>query len=183
MRRFIAVLILLGIFALVVRGSLVPIPDGNLGVATSAFPDLKLVPTAPRALLPGVHLALPYMTRLQLYNTRVRMMSLHVPAGPGKFYDLTAQIHISSDSAVDLHVKLGPNYLDNAIRPTLQALLKDEIYEGASKSSGVSEERLRAEMTQMLSKNGMVLDEMILTLIGNAAANENGESETDEDTD
>lgn len=189
MRRFLIVLILLALLGFVVYDSIIDVPDGYAGVSTFRRSHLGRISTAPRILPPGLHLSLPLLTRMQLYNTRIQVILIDVPIAAGQTFRLTAQVRLDPDSAVVVHHRLGPNYLqDPPIRSALTALMQNEIFATHGKiSSSESQEQLLSAISGELSRKGLILEEAILTRLERLDLKEETpaveESDTDEDQD
>lgn len=191
-RRFLIVFILFSILCFIVYDSIKAVPDGYVGVETFRVNRLGPLSTAPRALTSGLHLSLPLLTRLHLYNTRVQMLILQVPVGAGKVFQMTAQVRLDPDSAVALHLKRGPDYMLDSIKPWLTELMKGKIFDSRGRMDSPEQQAwLLDTVEQDLSLDGLSLERAFLTRLehlelgdaGGKAANADEESDTDEDQD
>ena len=190
MRRFLILVFLLCVLGFLVYDSVIAVPDGSVGVITFQRSRLGPISTRPRTLDPGLHLSLPLLTRLQLYNTRVQMLVLNATVGDGTTFRLTAQVRLDPDSAVEVHQRLGPNYLQDQISKTVTALIENEIYDktGGNLVSAESQQKLLNAVGVTLARDGFYVDQAILTRLDRMEIREethadDRESDTDEDTD
>ena len=187
MIKFFVFLILLGVLAFAVYDSIIDVPDGSVGVVTFRRAHLGPIPTSPRILQPGLHLTLPVLARYQTYNTRLQTILLDVPIAPGNTFRLTAQVRLDPDSAVYVHMRLGPSYLkEYPIRLSLTAYMQNEIYATRGDILDAnSQQRLLQTITSEFARNGLILDEAILTRLGKIDLKpehrDTSESDTDED--
>jgi len=188
LRGFLILLTLISIFCVVVYDSVVAVPDGYVGVTTCRLRRFGPIATAPRTLDPGLHLSLPLLTRLSLYNTRIQMLVLQVPVGEGKIVQMTGQVRIEPDSAVILHQKRGPNYLAE-VRPWLTEIFKGKISEAHGRlGSPEIRQDILDTVEQALAADGIAFDRPpFLTLLEHLSLNldppTEEESDTDEDAD
>ena len=188
MQRFIVFLILVALLSVIVYDSVVSVPDGYAGIASIRIRRLAPILGSPRTLEPGLHLSLPFFTGLQLYSTRVQMLYIDVPVENKKIFRLTAQVRLDSDSAAAVHSRLGPNYLQEVMKPTLRAIIEKQIYAGRGNLSlSESQQQLLDAVRQTLALDGLALDQAILTRLEDIdlkdAQPDDGESDTDEDRD
>lgn len=191
MQRFLVFLILFALLCLVVYDSVVAVPEGYTGVATIRVRRLAPLLGSPQNLDPGLSLSLPFVTTLQLYSTRVHMLYVDVPIPDRKIFRLTAQVRLNSDSAVLLHQRIGPNYLNDVMKPTLRAVMEKEIYAGhGNMSMAENQQQLLDAVAHVLALDGLTLDRAILTrlehleLKDEQSTSESGEeSDTDEEAD
>jgi len=162
LRRFFLFLILLALLAGVVYSSIAAVPDGSVGILSMRIPPPRFFKLSP-SLSPGLHLVLPVVTRVHLYSIRVRMLSLDVPIDGGKKFRLTAQVRLDPDSAPAIHRRLGPNYLDDVTRPTVQAILEREVYRaGGDVSHPEHQQQIYSAIAGALASDGLWLDQAIL---------------------
>ena len=186
MRKFLIFLILIGLLGFVGYDSIKAVPDGTVGVATYRVSRLGPISAAPRALHSGLHLSLPFVTRLTIYNIRVQILVLQVPLGEGKIFQITAQVRLDPDSAVLVHQKRGPKYIEEQIRPWLTELMKNKIYENRGhQSTDERQDDLLAAVRQDLALDGLVLERAFLTRLEHLELKEDSTavqgSDTDED--
>lgn len=187
MKRFLVFLVFIGILGLIVYDSVLAVPDGYIGVATYRIGRLGAISTAPRKLDSGLHLSLPFLTRLHLYSDRVQMLTLQVPVGGGKIFQMTTQVRLDPDSAVAVHLKHGPRYLEDKVKPWLTELMKNKIYETHGNMNTVQQQDLlESAVREDLSLDGLHLERAFLTrlehleLVNDQPATAE-ESDTDED--
>lgn len=184
MRKFLICLILIGVFGFIGYDSVIAVPDGYAGVATYRVSRLGPISTAPRTLRAGLHLSLPLVTRLTLYNLRVQILVLQVPLGEGKIFQMTAQVRLDPDSAVLVHQKRGPQYIKEQIQPWLTELMKNKIYENRGRLSTVErQDDLLSAIRQDLALDGLVLERAFLTRLEHLELKEEPAAEQGSDTD
>lgn len=180
-RRFVLIVVLLGIGYLFVQASFIDIPDGHVGVATNRFPGLRAVYFSARSMPPGVHLSIPFLSRIHLYSTRLRILTLDVEKDDVTRYRMSAQIRLIPDSSVLVHDRLGPDYLSVSLGPLLSAHLQDEVFSVAAGVVGAGAEHLKQSLDGVLARNGFILEGVLVTQIGRADASDDKETGPDED--
>ncbi|WP_018461354.1 prohibitin family protein [Thermus oshimai] len=138
-RRTLALpLVVLGGVALLLANSLVLVPAGHVGVVFNVFRGVQ-----PRPLGEGVHLVLPLVQQVILYDARVKEVTLSAPhegerrvdtsirarskEGLEIGVDVTVQYRVLAAEAARLHQEVGPGYLETLLIPQIRSKVRDAV--------------------------------------------------------
>lgn len=164
MIRFMIILFLAVVVCLGAYYSVVFIPDGKVGVLVCHAPNLNRLCPPSHSLMPGIHLTRPFVSQLRLYDTRMQILLIDVPLGGTRTARFTAQVRLNSDSAVWVDRNMGQSYMHDKVRPHAAAVLEKESYrlDGCIVSEDGQQQVIRA-IGEALSRDGVFLDEAVLT--------------------
>ncbi|WP_337845368.1 prohibitin family protein [Thermus sp.] len=131
-------LVVLGGMALLLANSLVLVPAGHVGVVFNVFRGVQ-----PRPLGEGVHLVLPLVQKVILYDARVKEVTLSAPhegerrvdtsirarskEGLEIGVDVTVQYRVLAAEAARLHQEVGPGYLETLLIPQIRSKVRDAV--------------------------------------------------------
>lgn len=152
------------------------IPAGYVGVVFSALSGVK-----PQPLQEGVHLVVPFVDHVNLYDARLQEVTLAHAASNGEegaigarskegldiTVDVTVNFRIDRTKAAILHKELGRNYMVTVVRPQVRSKVRDAIGQfNAADLISTQRQAVEASITQSLSeifsKNNLVLDSVLL---------------------
>ncbi len=128
----------LGFLLLLLAYSLVVVPAGHVGVVFDVFRGVQ-----PRPLGEGVHVVLPVLQQVVLYDARVKEVTLSAPhegerrvdtsirarsrEGLEIGVDVTVQYRVLKAQAPRLHQEVGPGYLETLIVPQVRSKVRDAV--------------------------------------------------------
>lgn len=151
------------------------VPAGFVGVAFNNFSGSL------NTMQEGVHLVIPGMQRLTLYDARLQEVTLAHNVQDGDegainarskegldiTADVTVQFRINREQAAILHKQLGANYLKTVIRPQVRSKVRDAIGQfNAADLISTKRQEVEAKVTDALktefSRNNLILDSVLL---------------------
>lgn len=128
----------LGFFVAILSLCFFIVPAGHVGVVFDIFRGVQGQP-----LHEGVHLVVPGIQRVTLYDARVKEVTLSAPhegerradtsirarskEGLEIGVDVTVQYRILKDQAPKLHQEVGPGYLETLIVPQVRSKVRDAV--------------------------------------------------------
>ncbi|MDP9762805.1 prohibitin family protein [Deinococcus enclensis] len=170
-----------GVGGLIVAGLLVGqairvIPAGYVGVVFSAVSGVK-----PSPLQEGIHLVVPFVDHVTLYDARLQEVTLGkgtqsgdeeaIRARSKEGLDITADVtvnfHLNRAQAAVLHKELGRNYLETVVRPQVRSKVRDAIGQfNAADLISTERQAVEASITKSLAevfgRNNLLLDSVLL---------------------
>lgn len=165
----------LAIAALLLFESVRSVPAGYVGVSFNKLSGNLAT------LDPGVHLIVPGIQQLNLYDARLQEVTLahtvtddsegairaRSKEGLDITADVTVQFRIDRARADMLHRELGRNYLQTVIRPQVRSKVRDAIGQfNAAELISTQRQEVEAKVTEALktefSRNNLVLDSVLL---------------------
>ncbi|KGQ22948.1 prohibitin family protein [Thermus filiformis] len=137
-RRQGGLLIGAGLLLVLLANSFVVVPAGHVGVVFNVFRGVQ-----DRPLGEGVHLVIPGLQSVVLYDARVKEVTLSAPhEGERKAdtsirarskegleigVDVTVQYRVRAQEAPRLHKDVGPGYLETLIIPQIRSKVRDAV--------------------------------------------------------
>lgn len=162
--------------AVIISQGVKVIPAGYVGVVFSSFSGVKS-----RPLQEGIHLLVPFVDRVNLYDARLQEVTLAHTTQDGDegairarskegldiTADVTVQFRVDRSKAATLHKELGRDYLRTVIRPQVRSKVRDAIGQfGAADIISSKRQEVEASITTELRKiferNNLILDSVLL---------------------
>jgi len=148
-------LVVAGAAVAVLASAFVVVPAGNVGVVFNIFGGVQS-----RPLGEGLHIVLPVLQQVTLYDVRQQELTLAAATGDKINarsaegleidVDVTVLFQVIRDRAPKLHQDIGPNYQEIRIRPEVRSQIRDGISEyRAADLISVK----RAELQQRIQNN------------------------------
>lgn len=154
-------------FVFLVILSLRTVPPAHVGIAVTVGSVHAHI------LESGVHLTNP-LCSVVLFSTKTTLFEQanHVPTKEGLTVDLDVAVlfHVRRDSARDIYLGLGQDFISVLIKPELSSAVRGLTSEADAKAlytSGRSEmqKRLKAELHDVLGKRGIELEDVLLKAV------------------
>ncbi len=173
-----ASLLLVGLLLAVLARSFVVVPAGHVGVVFNTFTGVQ-----PDALDEGIHLVLPLIQEVVLYDARLQEVTLskanatrgggHGPIqarskeGLDIGVDVTVQYRIEKAKAPLLHKEVGPAYRETMIIPQIRSKVRDAVglfnaAELISTRRGDLERSVTGGLREALAEKHIVLESVLL---------------------
>lgn len=157
---------LLGIVLLVILffSCVVSIPTGNVGVLT------LFGRVTGETLAEGIHLINPLKAVQKLsIQTQALKETANVPSNEGLILvlDTSLLFHLDRTKAADVFQKVGPNYLEKIVEPTLRAAIRaatsahtaNALYTNARE---LVQQQIQEELATQLGARGMIVENVLL---------------------
>jgi len=171
-------LLLVGLLLGVLARSFVVVPAGHVGVVFNTFSGVQ-----PDALDEGIHLVLPLIQEVVLYDARLQEVTLsqanarrgggHGPIqarskeGLDIGVDVTVQYRIEKAKAPLLHKEVGPAYRETMIIPQIRSKVRDAVgqfnaAELISTRRGDLERSVTTALREALAQKHIILESVLL---------------------
>ena len=161
-------LVLLAVVAVVILGFLIAsvasVPTGHVGVLT-------LFGRVTGEVLPeGIHLVSPFKANNVLsVRTREVKESATVPSAEGLVMSLDTSLiyHLDPEHAADVYRRLGPDYDETIVEPTLRAAIREATASHSANALYTGErekvaQEIFTQLTAQLAPRGVVVESVLL---------------------
>jgi prohibitin 1 len=152
------------LLAILLLNSVTTIEAGHVGVLT-LFGNVT-----GEALDSGLHLVNP-LKKVHKMNVRTQSIkeSASVPSAEGLVMNLDTSLvfHLNRDKAADVFKKIGPDYIDIIVEPTLRSAIRESTasHNANTLYSSAREEvarQIKTTMQQALTERGIEIEEVLL---------------------
>jgi prohibitin 1 len=152
------------LLAILLLNSVTTIEAGHVGVLT-LFGNVT-----GEALDSGIHLVNP-LKKVHKMNVRTQSIkeSASVPSSEGLVMNLDTSLvfHLNRDKAADVYKRIGPDYIDVIVEPTLRSAIRESTasHNANTLYSSAREEvarQIKASLQQALTDRGIEIEEVLL---------------------